>query len=131
MRYPRPLDSDIREPHGRRGRSPGIATWYWGVGGGEYFEKADVWPLNGNGNLLAIIQIESPGAVERIDEIVTTPGVGGGRSRTSLCFAARMHPCTMQNGGARSATRRAGGRMAEPNPAPATKFLFLDQHLTG
>lgn len=76
MRYPRPLDSDIREPRGRRGRSPGIATWYWGIGGGEYFEKADVWPLNGDGNLLAIIQIESPGAVERIDEIATTPGVG-------------------------------------------------------
>ncbi len=76
MRYPRPLDSDIREPHGRRGRSPGIASWYWGIGGGEYFEKADVWPLNAVGNLLTIIQIESPGAVERVEEIVTTPGVG-------------------------------------------------------
>jgi 4-hydroxy-2-oxoheptanedioate aldolase len=76
MRYPRPLDSDIREPHGRRGRSPGIASWYWGIGGGEYFEKADVWPLNAAGNLLTIIQIESPGAVERVEEIVTTPGVG-------------------------------------------------------
>ncbi len=76
MRYPRPLDSDIREPHGRRGRSPGIASWYWGIGGGEYFRVADVWPLDPAGNLLTIIQIESPGAVERVEEIVTTPGVG-------------------------------------------------------
>ena len=76
MRYPRPLESDIREPFGRRGRSPGIASWYWGIGGGEYFQKADVWPLNPVGNLLTIIQIESPGAVDRVEEIVTTPGVG-------------------------------------------------------
>lgn len=76
MRYPRPLDSEIREPHGRRGRSPSIASWFWGIGGREYFRTADVWPLNSDGNLLAILQIESPGAVERIDEIVTTPGVG-------------------------------------------------------
>lgn len=76
MRYPRPLASDIREPFGRRGRSPGIASWYWGIGGGEYFRVADVWPLDPAGNLLTIIQIESPGAVERVEEIITTPGVG-------------------------------------------------------
>ena len=76
MRYPRPLASEIREPHGRRGRSPSIASWYWGVGGGEYFRTADVWPLNPDGSLLAILQIETPGAVERIDEIVRTPGAG-------------------------------------------------------
>ncbi len=76
MRYPRPLASDIREPNGRRGRSPGIAAWFWGVGGGAYFERADVWPLNSDGDLLAIIQIESPGGVERVEEIISTPGVG-------------------------------------------------------
>ena len=76
MRYPRPLSSNIREPLGRRGRSPGIASWYWGIGGGEYFRVADVWPLEPAGNLLTIIQVESPGAVERIEEIITTPGVG-------------------------------------------------------
>jgi 4-hydroxy-2-oxoheptanedioate aldolase len=76
MRYPRPLDSDIREPHGVRGRSPGIASWFWGIGGGAYYQRADVWPLNSDGDLLTIIQIETPGAVERIEEIITTPGVG-------------------------------------------------------
>ena len=76
MRYPRPLSSEIREPRGRRGRSPGNAAWFWGIGGGAYYERADVWPLNAGGDLLTIIQIETPGAVDRIEEIITTPGVG-------------------------------------------------------
>ncbi len=76
MRYPRPLDSDVREPMGRRGRSPGIASWFWGIGGGEYFERADTWPLAPDGNLLALIQIESPRGVANIEEIITTPGLG-------------------------------------------------------
>lgn len=76
MRYPRPLASNVREPIGRRGRSPGIASWLWGIGGGEYFEKADTWPLASDGNLLAVIQIESPRGVQNIEEIITTPGVG-------------------------------------------------------
>ena len=75
MRYPRPLSSDIREPNGRRGRSPGIASWFW-IGGGAYYQSADVWPLSSGGELLTIIQVETPGAVERIEEIITTPGVG-------------------------------------------------------
>jgi 4-hydroxy-2-oxoheptanedioate aldolase len=76
MRYPRLLSSEIREPRGRRGRSPGNAAWFWGLGGGEYYERADVWPLNSGGDLLTIIQIETPRAVDRIEEIITTPGVG-------------------------------------------------------
>lgn len=76
MRYPQPLGSEIREPKGRRGRSPAIAQWFWGLGSAEYFERADLWPLNRDGSLLAILQIESPEGVEKIDEIVTTPGVG-------------------------------------------------------
>ncbi len=76
MRYPRPRGSDIAEPHGWRGRSPGVATWFWGISGGEYFQRADVWPLNPRGELLAAIQIETPEAVDNIEEIITVPGVG-------------------------------------------------------
>ena len=76
MRYPRPLASEIREPNGRRGRSPGIASWFWGIGGAAYFERADVWPLDSDGELLALLQIESPGGVQRVEEIISTPGVG-------------------------------------------------------
>ncbi len=76
MRYPQPLGSEIREPHGRRGRSPTIAAWFWGIGGGEYYGRADLWPLDPSASLLAVTQIETPGAVERIEEIITTPGIG-------------------------------------------------------
>jgi len=76
MRYPRPLDSSFRDPHGLRGRGGGPHSWYWGVSGGDYYRRADVWPLNPEGDLLAIIQIETAEGVEKIEEIVTTPGVG-------------------------------------------------------
>ncbi|MEX2526126.1 MAG: aldolase/citrate lyase family protein [Gemmatimonadota bacterium] len=76
MRYPRPTGSPIEEPRGWRGRSPGIASWYWGIGGGEYYERADVWPLNPQGELLAVLQIETREGLENAEEIISTPGVG-------------------------------------------------------
>lgn len=76
MRYPRPLASDIREPHGIRGRSPQNAVWYWGISGADYFQRADVWPLDPQGELLAVLQIETPEGVANAEEIITTPGLG-------------------------------------------------------
>ena len=76
MRFPRPMSSPHQEPHGLRGRGGGPQAWYWGVSGGEYYRMADVWPLNPEGELLAIIQIETPAGVANIEEIITTPGVG-------------------------------------------------------
>lgn len=75
MRYARPLSSPIREPEGIRGRS-GSLGWFWGVSGPEYYLRADVWPLDPRGELLAVIQIETPLAVANIEEIITVPGVG-------------------------------------------------------
>lgn len=76
MRYPRPLGHPLTEPHGMRGRSPGIATWYWGISGGEYFQRADVWPHNPEGELISVIQIETREGLENAEEIISTPGVG-------------------------------------------------------
>jgi 4-hydroxy-2-oxoheptanedioate aldolase len=74
MRYP-PRQGDAQpEPRGKRGSSPGNATWFWGVG--NYSQRADVWPLDPGGELLAVLQIESREGVENIDEIITVPGVG-------------------------------------------------------
>jgi len=74
MRYPQPRGSSILEPLGQRGSSPGIASWLWGVP--DYGQRADTWPLNPRGDLLAVLQIESPLGVENIEEIITVPGVG-------------------------------------------------------
>ena len=62
------------EPAGLRGRNPANATWFWGVR--DYMQRADVWPLDPRGDLLAIIQIESRGGLDNIEEIAAVPGIG-------------------------------------------------------
>ena len=73
-RYPQLNDASDYEPAGLRGRNPSNASWYWGVG--NYHQRADVWPLDPDGELLAIVQIETPEGVANIDEIISVPGVG-------------------------------------------------------
>ncbi len=74
MRYPQPQGSAIMEPLGQRGSSPAISSWYWGVS--DYVQRADVWPHNPRGELLAVLQIESAEGVRNAEAIVSTPGVG-------------------------------------------------------
>ena len=76
MRYPQLRDSEIPLPVGRRGWSPVNAAWAWGVSLDEYERRADLWPLNPDGDLLAIMMIESVEALSNLDEIAATPGVG-------------------------------------------------------
>ena len=73
-RYPQLKDAEDIEPVGLRGRNPSNAIWYWGIR--DYHPRADVWPLDPNGELLAIIQIETPQGVENIEEIISVPGIG-------------------------------------------------------
>ena len=76
MRYPQPRGSRYPEPVGKRGAAPGLATWIWGVTAEEYERRADLWPLNPDGDLLAIVMIESVEAVRNLDAILSVPGVG-------------------------------------------------------
>ncbi len=75
-RYVRPQGDPLEEPRGTRGFSPAIAKYVWGVSVQEYYERADVWPLNQEGDLMVIIMIEDPVGVSNIDEIVGVPGIG-------------------------------------------------------
>jgi 4-hydroxy-2-oxoheptanedioate aldolase len=76
MRYP-PLKGETRrEPIGIRGYGTGGATWAWGVNAAEYERRADVWPLNPEGDLLAVIMIESEEGLKNLNEIAAVPGVG-------------------------------------------------------
>ena len=78
MRYPpqKVLPNVPLEPRGVRGVSAGRAAAYWGLTPDEYATKADVWPLNPQGELLAIVMIEHPDAVKNIREILSVPGLG-------------------------------------------------------
>lgn len=73
-RYPQYNGAPDYEPPGLRGRNPSNAVWYWGIN--DYHAKADVWPLDPQGELLAMMFIESAEGVENIDEIIDVPGLG-------------------------------------------------------
>jgi 4-hydroxy-2-oxoheptanedioate aldolase len=76
MRFPQYKEAKYREPAGLRGAAPGNAPWIWGLSGEEYERRADVWPLNPDGDLLATMMIESAEALKNLDRIAAVPGVG-------------------------------------------------------
>ena len=76
MRYPAPRGSKLQEPRGERGWGPARALKYWGLANNtEYYNKADVWPLNPDGELFAVAMIESGEAIRNIKEILQAPGL--------------------------------------------------------
>ncbi len=78
MRFPPArgrTDDGIR---GRRGYSPQNAERYWGVAGDEYYDRADVWPLNPRGELLPVLQCETVAGIEHLPALcreVPKPGL--------------------------------------------------------
>src|SRR5262252_6006531 len=75
MRYPQRRTSKYQNPPGLRGYSPALAAWVWGISNAEYERRADVWPLNPDGDLLAIMMIETTEGVKNADAIAAVPGV--------------------------------------------------------
>ena len=76
MRYPQQKTSKYQQPPGLRGYAPGNAIFAWGVSSAEYERRADLWPLNPEGDLLAIPMIETAEGLKNVDEIASVPGVG-------------------------------------------------------
>ena len=76
MRYPQQKTSKYQQPPGLRGFSPGNAIFAWGISEAEYERRADVWPLNPEGDLLAIPMIETADGLKNVNDIATTPGIG-------------------------------------------------------
>jgi 4-hydroxy-2-oxoheptanedioate aldolase len=54
-----------------------LAAAYWGLTPAQYLEKADVWPINPNGELIIRVIIESLEGVKNVRAIAAEPGVGG------------------------------------------------------
>ncbi len=76
-RFPQLKDAPDHEPKGLRGVGYGWAARQWGLSGGEYAERADLWPLDPEGELVLWVMVESASAVEHIHAIAATPGIGG------------------------------------------------------
>jgi 4-hydroxy-2-oxoheptanedioate aldolase len=75
-RYPQPRGSRIARPQGTRGGGPRLCSYLWGLSSNEYVRRADVWPLNPKGDLMAIMMIEDKEGVRNIEEILSVKGVG-------------------------------------------------------
>ena len=76
-RYARPTGAALYEPKGVRGDGPATAARYWGLSQGDYYARADVWPLAPRGELLVGLMCESPEAIENLDDMLANvPGIG-------------------------------------------------------
>jgi 4-hydroxy-2-oxoheptanedioate aldolase len=52
-----------------------FAAYIWGIDDTEYLRKADVWPLNPEGELMLGIKIEDRHALENADKSIAVPGI--------------------------------------------------------
>lgn len=76
-RYPRPKGAPAYEPAGLRGDYPANAARYWGLTQQEYYKKADVWPLDPNGEILVVIMCEDVTGIDNLPRILKeVPGIG-------------------------------------------------------
>src|SRR6201996_502811 len=76
-RYPRPRSAAYYEPAGQRGDAPAAAARYWGLSQQDYYKRADVWPLNPEGEILVAIMCEEVRAIRNLPKILEeVPGIG-------------------------------------------------------
>jgi 4-hydroxy-2-oxoheptanedioate aldolase len=76
-RYPRQKTAPLYAPAGLRGDGPGAACRYWGLSQQEYYKKADVWPLDPNGEIIVFLMIEDTEGIANLDDILKeVPGIG-------------------------------------------------------
>jgi len=61
---------------GTRGEDVGNAPAFWGMSEKEYKEKADLWPINANGELVNWTIVESKVGLEHVREIAAVKGIG-------------------------------------------------------
>jgi 4-hydroxy-2-oxoheptanedioate aldolase len=54
----------------------GMAPEYWGMTPEEYHAKADLWPLNPEGELISWVIVESREGLANLREIAAVPGIG-------------------------------------------------------
>ena len=89
--------------------SQGFASQIWGLSPNEYMLKADVWPLNKNGEVMLGLKIETPMAADNAEKTTRIPGIGfaewGPVIRAS--FSSALLPAGARRRRSRSASRNA------------------------
>jgi 4-hydroxy-2-oxoheptanedioate aldolase len=69
-RYPRPSSAPLYQPAGQRGDAPAAAARYWGLTQQEYYQRADVWPLAANGELVVVVMCEEARAIKNLPDML-------------------------------------------------------------
>ena len=69
-RYPQVPGVADFEPEGQRGWWQRIAPRYWGLTAQEYYDAADLWPLDPDGNMLLMGIVEEPEGVDNLSDIL-------------------------------------------------------------
>jgi len=69
-RYPQVPGVADFEPEGQRGWWQRIAPRYWGLTAQEYYDAADLWPLDPDGNMLLMGIVEEPEGVNNLPDIL-------------------------------------------------------------
>ncbi len=67
----------------------------WGIAADEYVERCDPWPVNGEGELLLGVKIETVRALSNVEQILTVPGIGfaeWGPGDLHMSFGIRRDP---------------------------------------
>lgn len=76
-RYPQRGGVADFEPEGLRGVGYGWPARQWGLSGEEYARRADLWPLDPEGELVLWVMIETRRGLDHCEAIARTPGVHG------------------------------------------------------
>ena len=69
-RYPQVPGSADFEPEGERGWWQRVAPRYWGLTAQEYYDVADLWPLDPTGEIVIMGIVEEPLGVKNIRDIL-------------------------------------------------------------
>jgi 4-hydroxy-2-oxoheptanedioate aldolase len=70
VRYPQVPGVQDFAPAEERGWGNRIASRYWGLTPQEYYDAADLWPLDPEGNILLMGIVEEPEGVQNIRDIL-------------------------------------------------------------
>ena len=76
-RYPQVPGVPDFEPEGQRGWWQRLAPRYWGLTAQEYYDAADLWPLDSNGEIILMGIVEEPQGVKNLRDILReVKGIG-------------------------------------------------------